>query len=551
MSRAHPIARSLILAFTLPVLSATPALAQTTIGEWKPKFKGIDFSLSSNIPAAGTLSHQQIVYALRVDLADPDIRLFTTPRLVNGYLSGSSEVAGRTVSTFLGTYHLQAAINANFFDATLYYLPTGTPMDIAGLAISEGVMVSRPELAYSAALTFDMNNRPTISTSWPAAPTNGVYTAIAGNYPLLRRGQNLAPDFMTDVEPRTAFGLSEDQRYLFLVAIDGRQPGYSDGATLWETGEWLRFLGASDGINLDGGGSTTLVMADSNGAPLRLNHPSAVADSGRERTIASHFGIFAKPLVPITNDVTTSSFITNRVFDVTNAWKFTTSNLDGIDWKSQGFDDSGWSGPGPGLLWADSRTAGTLPDVQPKNTELDIDATTGFPFPTYYFRTHFQAPSIRPKSILMFSALIDDGAVFYLNGTEIYRVRMPAETSSTTLATGYPCEGDATCLDQFVVPIDGVPLRAGENLLAVEVHNYNSRSGDITFGLALSLIEPNSQPIRLNIARNNEKIVLSWEESGYTLQAAIRLEGPWNDLEAVSPIEIRPLEAARFFRLRQ
>jgi exopolysaccharide biosynthesis protein len=58
--------------------------------------------------------------------------------------------------------------------------------------------------------------------------------------------------------PRTAVGVSANGRYVYLITIDGRQPGFSDGATLFETAEWLRRFGAYQGLNLDGGGSTTM-----------------------------------------------------------------------------------------------------------------------------------------------------------------------------------------------------------------------------------------------------------------------------------------------------
>src|SRR5207253_6638878 len=121
-------------------------------------------------------------------------------------------------------------------------------------------------------------------------------TAVAGDYPLVINGKSVAKrSGALEANPRTAFGISEDRRYLYLVGIDGRQPGYSDGAYDYETAGWLLLLGAWDGVNMDGGGSTTLVMASSIGKPIRLNSSSAVADSGQERTIGSHLGIFAKP----------------------------------------------------------------------------------------------------------------------------------------------------------------------------------------------------------------------------------------------------------------
>src|SRR5438046_5883154 len=60
----------------------------------------------------------------------------------------------------------------------------------------------------------------------------------------------------------------------------------------------------------------------------------------------------------------------------------------------------------------------------------------GYPYTTYYFRTHFTSANSAPGTALLFSSYIDDGAVFYLNGAELYRVRMdppPAPITNGTL----------------------------------------------------------------------------------------------------------------------
>src|SRR5262245_55807739 len=140
--RYSPTPNQFRLALAL-VIVAFPARATTIIGPWIPVFKGVDYSVSSNTPG-GNLPNLQVVHAFRVDLTDPDIRLFTSAQSSN-YVAGASEVGGLTTSDFLKSNHLQAAINANFFNPNDYYLPAGTPMDVYGLAISQGVVVSQPD----------------------------------------------------------------------------------------------------------------------------------------------------------------------------------------------------------------------------------------------------------------------------------------------------------------------------------------------------------------------------------------------------------------------
>ncbi len=82
--------------------------------------------------------------------------------------------------------------------------------------------------------------------------------------------------------PRTGVGLSADRRTLWMVVIDGRTV-QSAGATVEELTETLRSLGATDGLKLDGGGSSAMYI-EGRGV---VNHPS----DGQERVVANHLGV--------------------------------------------------------------------------------------------------------------------------------------------------------------------------------------------------------------------------------------------------------------------
>jgi hypothetical protein len=180
--------------------------------------------------------------------------------------------------------------------------------------------------------------------------------------------------------------------------------------------------------------------------------------------------------------------------------------------------------------------------------------STGFPYTTYYFRTRFKAAEVSPGATLSVSAYIDDGAVFHLNGREIHRIRMPvapAEIVNSTFATGLPCRGNADCTDDFIVPVDGI-LRAGDNVLAVEVHNSSARSSDITLGATVTLEVPASRPPAITIQRDNGLITLDWVGSRFFLQQADAPSGPWASLAGPLPTPpVRIVEAAttRYYRL--
>lgn len=624
------------------VASAWTTFAAPQLGPWVPLFQGIDHLVATNVTASTDFDHRMVANALRVDLRDPDVRLLTTPRIDN-YQANIRETAGRTVSRFLQVHQLQVAVNGTFFSPSDYYLPEGTAMTVRGLQVSGGLVVSSATDA-SPVLLFDAQNQARfIATNTPSASTAGVETAISGDYPLVVGGENIGrrylnlPGFLHDPNPRTAIGVSQDGRYLYLLTIDGRQPGYSEGALDYETGAWLKLIGAHDGMNLDGGGSTTMAMESGTGLPVRLNRSSAVADSGKERTVGSHIGVYAKPLVgfirqvtaqpddttakvswvtaapasgqveygptpdmglatPLQTDATTEHTVqltglkadtdyyyrvvsvsdgtrhvspdllfttTNHatlqvLIGLTDPWLFTARNQDGLDWTSVGASEAGWSGPGEGLLWVDVRPTGPNPNVVPKGAMLPANpANGGYPYLTYYFRKHFTFRGKVPGVTLRFSGYLDDGAVFYLNGREIQRLRMedaPAPIANDTLAIGFACDGDATCPDEFAVegPLADA-LVEGENVLAVEVHNYNPRSADTTFGMTVTAAIPPPTVLPTPSLTVTAGVVrVAWDGTGLVLQQAAAPDGPWVDLKgATSPWTSTPEGVARYFRLRR
>jgi len=619
------------------LLTQTIAPAGVFVGNWEPLFKGIEHASGQAIVDASTPRQQQ-VQALRVDLRDPDVKLFSTPRATNGPL----ETFGQNTSLFLKTYGVNVAINANFYDPCCSATP-GQPMNVTGLAISRGVVVSQQESATdSSVIMFTSNNVGTIvANNWPPHGTNGIYTAIAGHYVVLANGVNLGfstPEASTP-NPRTAVGISQDGRYLIMLTIDGRQPGWSDGAVDSETASWLIRFGSYNGLNLDGGGSSAMVKADCDGSPIQLNRSIDRGIPGAERVIANNFGVFAKPLpysisnvVAVPSDATTTitwetpeaataqieygttgsyglvaranspslkkhvitlnglspnttyyfritsilagntytyscklvtssgAANTTWLFDVTKSWKYTTNNLDGTGWQAAAYNDGSWSGPGAGLLYVESSAS-----VNPKTTGLppsygpQLPAGTGVA-PTYYFRTHFTFNGNPAGATLTFSNFVDDGAVFYLNGVEMRRLRMAAAPAAITYTSvtdppgAYACTGDATCPDVFIISGPLITnLVSGDNVLAVEVHQYQLTSNDIVFGSALGYSVPGGVRPFLNLIREQGFMTLYWNGSGFTLQQADAPEGPWIDVPGPVTNSAYAFEIPsdiKFYRLR-
>lgn len=240
---------------------------------------------------------------------------------------------------------------------------------------------------------------------------------------------------------------------------------------------------------------------------------------------------------------------------LTSDWRYSTSNLDGINWQAANYDDSSWP-HGPGVLWVDTRGS-VYPGIPLPTTEIPADPTTHYPFVTYYFRTHFAAFDASLGTPLVFQIFLDDGAVLYLNGKEIARPNMPpmpAAVSNQTLAVSYTCSnGNADCPTDIVVSGDlATNLIAGDNVLAVEVHNYAQSSPDITFGLSLATANQISPSLRLESNKTHDTLTLSWTAIGFVLQQTDSLEGSWTNVPgniSSGSYLLNPAQAAQFFRL--
>jgi hypothetical protein len=158
----------------------------------------------------------------------------------------------------------------------------------------------------------------------------------------------------------------------------------------------------------------------------------------------------------------------------TSTWRYNQTGADlGTNWRVPSYSDGGWP-QGNGLLYAENS-----PLPEPKSTLLTLGPTN------FYFRTRFTLPVKPQNAQLSLRYVLDDGAVFYLNGQEIHRVGMdPGEPTATTFASR--TVGEATYEGPVTIPAE--LLFAGENVLAVEVHQVNGTSSDVVFGCELNLV---------------------------------------------------------------
>jgi hypothetical protein len=116
-------------------------------------------------------------------------------------------------------------------------------------------------------------------------------TFAVGGFPILRDGSPLAGLDTRTAATRTAAGIGDHGHRLYLLALDGTAET-SAGLTISELAAVLRGFGADDGVNLDGGGSTTLVTRDPGADRVTVrNHPGG----GAERPVPNGIGVFSRP----------------------------------------------------------------------------------------------------------------------------------------------------------------------------------------------------------------------------------------------------------------
>lgn len=141
--------------------------------------------------------------------------------------------------------------------------------------------------------------------------------AVSGS-PRLLEGGEISPKVKERADalqrhPRTAVGIKDNK--IYMITVDGRQPGYSDGMTLYELVDFLLGQGVEDAINLDGGGSTTMAVRKQGDAVAKLaNNPS----DGRERYVGNSLQLISEaplsePAILRFNDISAKIF-TNSSF---------------------------------------------------------------------------------------------------------------------------------------------------------------------------------------------------------------------------------------------
>lgn len=154
----------------------------------------------------------------------------------------------------------------------------GQAVDIRGLAVSGGQVRSLPEPG-GASIWIEERGRISLGD---IAADKAVIEGTAGFQPIVKAGDVVAVPG-GPLHPRTSIGADRSGKVAWLVVVDGRQPHYSEGMTLYELGTLMSDLGCWEATNLDGGGSSVMGLVNSHGKLQVINHPSDRGPDGRTK----------------------------------------------------------------------------------------------------------------------------------------------------------------------------------------------------------------------------------------------------------------------------
>ncbi len=230
-----------------------------------------------------------VAHIMVIDLHTDGIRFLVTPP---DDKKSENPLNARKTSTFLNDYGLQIAVNGaefspwrsnSFLD---YYPHEGDPVAPLGFTASRGqkyVQGTRPVLYISKKNVAQFTK-----------PRGTIFNAISGSHMLVVDGKPVEGLDTKIPAPRTAIGVDYGPDRVVIVVIDGRQPFYSEGATLAQLADLMIEYGVYTAMNMDGGGSSTLVIEDVFGNAKILNSPIDSHIPGRERPVANHLGVYVE-----------------------------------------------------------------------------------------------------------------------------------------------------------------------------------------------------------------------------------------------------------------
>ncbi|KXG08332.1 hypothetical protein AT864_03370 [Anoxybacillus sp. P3H1B] len=255
-----------------------------------------------------TSQDKRVIFGIRADgtpiIGNPDVRMEMTtndannhpihsinkPRYANNLVLYTPYFSTTTLTNALGTEvvltNIQGKLNGNnTITSKVKKVVSGAGNE--PLLPGEMILSGHGE-ASSYLQQVKAGDTIQISIQYDQHPWNEVQEAIGGRYRLVANG--VAQSFnIAGAHPRTAIGIDKTGKVLAVV-VDGRNPAHSNGVTLNELAKLMKDFHAVEAMTLDGGGSSTFVVRQSDGKLAVINKPS----DGTVRPVANSLLIVYK-----------------------------------------------------------------------------------------------------------------------------------------------------------------------------------------------------------------------------------------------------------------
>src|SRR3989339_1262823 len=291
--------------------TSSMSLRRNLVGHWSVSaVNGDFFDMTTGMPNNIQVENGQVLRKERIDYPTVGFNMNGEVSISKTYLTG--EIALRDSSLIFNGINVSRDSNSLVFYNQFYGASTGTttngfeaivnPLNSwfvndtvyctvdsispvgKNTVIPDGSMVISASGTVANYLSSHVSVNDTVKILLNILPSVSKLKEMMGGHPIIiKKGMTASMNpndaFVYNRHPRTAVGINEDTTKLFLVTVDGRQTS-SLGMNLYELADLMLQIGVYQGINLDGGGSTTMVIR--NGVDrLELTPDEAVTDKNR------------------------------------------------------------------------------------------------------------------------------------------------------------------------------------------------------------------------------------------------------------------------------
>lgn len=216
----------------------------------------------------------------------------------------------------------------------------------------------------------------------------------------------------------------------------------------------------------------TVASADVEDAVITVSVPASIFLAGIN-TIAVEIHQRATSSNDLSFNLSLDAY-TDIFIPFASSWKYLDNNTRPANWETTGFNDAAWATGYAYLGYGDTHI----------RTTVNYGADANNKYITTYFRKSVNIPNASTFPVFVVKLRRDDGAVIYVNGTEVGRSNMPAGgVNHSTLASGNVGGADETADNLFY--ISSSYFVNGNNTIAVELHQELANSSDLGFDLQL------------------------------------------------------------------